>query len=352
MMNPLKLLIVMGGITTILYGCRKDYASNDTNEVKTPIKPVAVQLLNPTSDPIPVEASGILGSKSEVKLSFKVGGIVQMIRAEEGQKVRKGQLLAQLNTAEIDAKVHQAENALEKAQRDLKRAQNLYRDSVITLEQLQDITTVFEVASADLRIATFNQAHAKIVAPEHGRILRRFVEAGELVNGGTPVFLIGHSASDAYIMRVGVADKDVVRLLYRDSAKVGFDAYPGVSFRAFVSEIAESADARTGAFEIELTIYPGPVNLKNGFIGKVKIFPGNQQPYYKIAMNALVEGARQSAGIYVLNEGSSAAKKIAIRPDYIGNDFFTVMATGFDYTRVITDGAAFITDGDDVRIIN
>ncbi len=66
----------------------------------------------------PIYVSGTVASSDEAKLSFKIGGIVQRILVEEGQSVRKGQLLASLDQTEISAQVNQAQYATEKAERD------------------------------------------------------------------------------------------------------------------------------------------------------------------------------------------------------------------------------------------
>ncbi|MEL6943501.1 MAG: HlyD family efflux transporter periplasmic adaptor subunit, partial [Bacteroidota bacterium] len=181
-------------------------------------------------------------------------------------------------------------------------------------------------------------------------LLKKYAEENELTGAGTPIFRLASSGKDAFVIKIGVADRDVIRLKMNDRAEVHLDAIPSQIFTAFVSEIAEAADPRTGVFEVELTLNAsGNIPLKNGFIGKVKVFPSNQAPYYKINMNALVEGKADKANIYVPVEGK--AQKITVRPAYIGKDFFTVSADQIkDLERVITDGAAYLEEGAEFRV--
>ncbi|MGD1889306.1 MAG: efflux RND transporter periplasmic adaptor subunit [Cyclobacteriaceae bacterium] len=158
-------LVVLG-----LASCKQEYAQN-TQPTEPTAKRVSIQELIPDSEPISLIASGVLASESEMNLSFKVGGIVQEVLVREGQSVQRGQLLARLDLAEINAQVSQARNALKKAERDLKRAENLYRDTVATLEQAQNAQTAYEVAKANLEIVEFNQRYATVVAPVTGKIL-------------------------------------------------------------------------------------------------------------------------------------------------------------------------------------
>ncbi len=108
--------------------------------------PVTVVQPQPSTIAEPLTATGIVSSSSEARLSFKTGGIVEKLYFKEGDRVSKGQLLARLNLTEINAAVSQAREGLAKAQRDQQRAQNLYRDSVATQEQVQIASTAVRLS--------------------------------------------------------------------------------------------------------------------------------------------------------------------------------------------------------------
>ena len=128
-----------------------------------------------------------------------------------GDIVRKGQLLAELKRAEVDATVAQAAEGVEKARRDLERARQLRIDEVATEEQVQDLTTAYNVARSNVDAARFNARFARIEAPADGIVFERMVEDGELVQPGQPVIVLGSTAS-GWVVRVGLADRDVVRV--------------------------------------------------------------------------------------------------------------------------------------------
>ncbi len=343
-------LLVLAGVAVT--SCKQNYAIAEGDSAKTTARPVVVVQPTVSQEPIPVEASGVLASKTESKLSFKIGGIISSIRADEGQYVQQGQLLAALDLSEINASVVQAQNGVDKAKRDLARVQNLYRDSVATLEQVQDLTTVLEVAKADLQVATFNRKYAEIRAPFSGKVLRRMAERGELAAPGAPAFVLANTTNGAFVMRIGVADRDIVRLALGDTATVRFDAWPGKAFSAEVTELASAADPRTGAFEVELTIANSRYGLRNGFIGKVLLYPSAQAPYYKLSMDALVEGEEALARVFVYDSQAKTAHSITVRPDHIGEDFFTVLAEETRINQpVITIGAAYLSEGSQVTTV-
>ena len=350
-MKTKSILLLSSIVLWAFYACKPNYPQPD--EVSSEYKTVVVEPLLWSDQPVPLEVSGVISSKIEANLSFKLTGVIQRILVEEGQKVAKGQLLAHLNLAEINAQVLQAQNAVDKAERDFQRIGNLYRDSVATLEQLQDLETLLEVSQADLEIALFNQQYARIVAPTDGKVLKRFAEQGELVAAGSPILTVGSHGAGSYIMRVSMADVDIVKLQYGDSASISFDAYPGTNFPASVTEIAEAADPGTGTFEIELTLAPGIQLIKSGFIGKASIYPTDQQPYYKISMNALVEGHQQTASVFLFDEQSGTAELSELQPMHIDNAYFTVPVDQLHKgKKVITEGSAYIEHGEVVTPYN
>src|SRR3989442_629367 len=200
------------------------------------VAPVSVDWIAP-----PVTATGTLGPKEEVTLSFKVGGVVSRIFVDEGRAVRAGDTLAELDLSEIDAAVVRARSAAENAERDLTRAGRLYADSVATLEQAQNAQTGRDVAHAELETTLFNRRYAVIVAPASGLILRRSAEPGELVQAGRAILTLGSHARGV-VVRAGLADREVVRIGRGDRAVVRFDALPERAFEGAVTEIAGAAD--------------------------------------------------------------------------------------------------------------
>lgn len=338
-------------IVIVTLGDCSNSAKPPVEEATEHIYNVQVEKPEPTTAPLPIIASGALASKSEVNLSFKIGGYIEGILVEEGNAVREGELLARLDRSEIDAQVAKARNAFEKAERDFERIQHLYQDTVATLEQVQDLETAYEVAQAELKIARFNQDNAAIHAPAGGRILNKFAEAEEQVEPGTPVLRLGTSGEKSQVLKLGIADRDVVRIQPGDSAHIRFDTWPKRTFRGEVSVVGAAADPRTGAFEIEVMLAEHHPKLRNGFIGKVILFPSGQSPYLRIPMSALVEANQEQAFIYVPDQSGQRAKRVQVEPLYIGESFFAVDAGALKAERVITRGAAYLRPDSNIQIV-
>jgi multidrug efflux system membrane fusion protein len=329
-------------------------SSNKTETVERAI-PVQLAEVRYEKRSLPIERSGILAAKTESKLAFKAGGILEDIRVEEGQTVRKDQLLASLALNEMQAYVDQARGGYEKAQRDLERVIRLWHDKVTTLEQKQDAETGFQIARANLNIAEFNLKHARIYAPANGKILKRFAEKNELVSAGMPIFYFS-STSSKWVMRLGVADIEIVQIQKGDSAAIFLEAYPALRLSGAVSELAETIDPRSGTFEVEVELLDFPPKLISGFVGRVKIFPAADHHFYIIPIDALMEAEDKHGYIFILLPAGNRVQKIPVTIDHFTDDYAAISPSSLSsdlqkISSVIMAGSAYLSDGALVKVI-
>lgn len=294
-----------------------------------------------------VEATGTLTTSDELQLGFKIGGVVARVLVQEGQQVRAGQPLAALDLREIDAQLAKARTALGKAQRDLARARNLYQDSVATLENVQDATSAVEIAQSDYTAAAFNQRYAMIVAPGSGVVLRKFADAGELIAAGQPVIVMS-SASSGSIVRVGIPDREVVRLKIGDPAVITFSAYPGRKFAGRVSEIPAAANPQTGTYAVEVRLAEAP-GTTTGLIGNVRIIPRIAGAARTIPIEALVEADGNRAVVYTISNDVAQRRDISIAS--LDDRHVAVTAGLDDAAVVVTAGAVYLSEGAKVRVV-
>ena len=340
-------------LAIIFAGCQNNTANTaETNQEQTKFIPVKVESIVESNKQTSILTSGIVAANEEVRLSFKIGGVIRSLYANEGAWVKKGQLLARLDPQEINAQVSQAESGLAKAQRDLERAQRLYEDTVTTLEVVQNLTTALEVAESQLKVAKFNQKYAEIYAPASGRILKKFAQQGEMIGPGNPVYYLA-ATNSAQVVRTSLTDVDVVRIQYGDEANIYFDAWPRDTFKAVVSEIAAGTNPMTGTFEVELSLQPHKKSVKNGFIGKVNLFPSGEENRVLIPISAVVEADAKEAIVYIPSSDQEGVQKVSLLDYRIENNHVSAIRSDLKgATAVITDGAHYLKAESNIKIVN
>jgi RND family efflux transporter MFP subunit len=345
-MNRLTAVFLVPALLLAFARCAPAQAS--TPSAASAARPIAVTLAPVTRAELarPVRGVGLLASKREVKLAFKVGGVVRQVLVEEGQAVARGQVLASLDPREIDAQVVLAQNGADKAQRDLERAERLQREEVASVQQLQDATTAREVARAQLDVARFNQAHAVLRAPFAGRVLRRTAEPEELLAPGVPALVLS-SGESGWVVRLGVTDLDRLTLHEGDPASVRIQALGG-SLAAHVTELASAASHPAGTFEVELTLDTPPPGLASGLVASADILPSARRPYRLVPVQALVEGHGLSAKVFTV-EGS-AAHQVGVELAWLSGAE-AVVRSGLDgVDAVVAAGAGWLTEGAPVLV--
>ncbi|HJY38027.1 MAG TPA: efflux RND transporter periplasmic adaptor subunit [Steroidobacteraceae bacterium] len=327
---------------TLAAGCNS--VAKDEPTQPTPVR-FAVATTGPAAPSI--RTNGLLTNKGEIRLAFKVGGVIKRLAAVEGAQVRRGQKLAEIEQTEVNAQVEQARQAAEKAARDVARGERLYADKVISLEQLQDLRTQAAMAEAALNSARFNWSYAAIVAPRDGTVLRRLAEERELVAAGAPVVVLG-AEDRGFVVRAGLADREIVQVQLGDAVHVRLDALPDASLEGKVTEIASAADRASGLFDVEVAIERAALPLKSGLVAKLTIVPSSASASSRVyvPIGAIVEGDGRSARLFVLDK--DAARRRDVEVAFI-EGATVALASGVEAgEHVITDGAQYLEDGERV----
>ena len=291
-----------------------------------------------------IEASGLLYTEDESKLSFKIGGVVESVYVTEGDFVKAGQILATLKNTEIASQVSQVQLNVQKAERDYQRIYNLYMDSVATLEQLQNAKTGLEIARQGLSAAEFNKQYAKITAPTSGFVVKKLMSAGEIAGPGMPVIILNHvSGSSHWVLKAGVSDLEWASIHTGDKAQVSFDAFPGKIFQATVSNRSLTADPANGSFTIEIRVSFSSEKPASGMFGKATILTNKLGHVQVIPYEALLE-ADGDQGFVFVTRNKKTVNRIPVRIGKLYNDRVEI-AGGLEGEQfVIIAGSAYLND--------
>jgi RND family efflux transporter MFP subunit len=341
-------ILVSLTLFTLVAGCGKQ-------PVPEAERPTPVRIQHASNGPAvpPIDTSGVVATKHEMRLSFKMGGVVRRIYVQEGDVVKQGQRLAEIELTEVGSQVEQARQLADKAQRDLKRGENLYADQVISLEQLQDLRTQAAMAAAQYNTAQFNLGYSVISAPRDGKVLRKLAEERELVPAGSPVLIFGESGR-GYVVRAALADREIVNVKLGDKGEIRMDAFPGQPMTGTIVEIASAADERNGMFPIEVQFDSPPPRLVSGLVTRLRLAPTTEAPPLTyVPMSALVEGDGDRASVFVVDGAKTPAIALrrSVRVAFITADSIALESGIAAGEAVVTDGALYLENGEAVEVL-
>lgn len=345
-MKKYSLLLVI--VTFIIQSCGKSDNTIQTAPPESESIPVRLQELTKSSFEFSVQTSGQFSTDDETMLSFKTGGVIEKIMVSEGDAVRTGQVLARLNPTEIEAQAEQARLGLDKATRDFRRAENLYRDSVATLEQFQNAQTAMKVAERQLAAVKFNQSYSEIRALSNGFVLRKMAVEGQMIGPGTPVLLTNGASKGQWLLKVGVSDREWAAIRVGDAATVTSDALPNRIFDAKVSRKSVGTEAFSGTFNIDLQV-KNPNGLASGLFGNAVIRTKQNQPSWQIPYEALLDGNGDSGYVFITYD-KKIARKIPVVIGRIEKKHVTILS-GLDSAQyLIISGSAYLKDGSPISV--
>ena len=306
--------------------------------------PVKLLPVNADTTSSVIAASGLLSTENEARLSFKIGGIIEKIYAKEGDYVRKGQLLATLKSTEIASQVQQVQLTVDKAQRDYQRANNLYKDSVVTLEQLQNAKTGVDIAKQNLQQVAFNQQYSRIYAPADGLVVKKIGNEGELANSGSPILFINAlSSSSKWILKIGLSDKEWSAIEVGNKATISFDAFPGKLFKGVISKKSVAADAASGSFQAELQVNFDQHQPAIGMFGTASIIVSHASVGFSIPYEALLE-ANGKEGFVFVTDDKKTVKRCPVTIASISNNMVYLENGLQGHSWVVTAGSPYLSE--------
>jgi multidrug efflux system membrane fusion protein len=342
-MSRTFLVLLMAATLT---GCSA--RSAPSAEPSAPLRAVrAVEPVIGSAEP-PVVVHGVLAPRDEARLSFTVGGVIRRITVHEGDVVAKGQVLAELDPTETEARLTQAREAHEKSVRDFRRAERLYEQEVVTREQLDDLLTAEVMARARLSEVQFNRRRAVIVGLAPGRVLRRLVDEHEQVPPGQAVLVVSNR-DGGFRLHAGLADRDFLRVNIGAPALIRFDALSERTFHGRIVELSRAADSHSGTFGVEVSIEESDDTLAYGLIGDAQINTGSRDTRTYVPLTALVESEQTRASLFVLDGNTARARAVVI--SFISGDTAALAEPLPAGARVITDGATYLHDAEQVRVV-
>ena len=293
-----------------------------------------------------IQVLGMVTSDSEARPSFKTGGVIRKTYVKEGDFVSKGQLLATLEMEEINAQVRQAEEGLAKALRDKNRVTALYQDSVATLEQLQNVTTAYEVAKRTAEIAEFNKKYSEVRSPISGKIVKQIMFSGEVTGPGNPIYAVLGVEKNDWMIKAGLTDRDWARVQQKDPVNISMDAYPGQVFKGIITEKTSVGGNASGTFDVHVKFISQPKNLAAGLVAHLDIASSKRETQVVIPIEALVKSNGKDADVFVADNGK--AKLIHIKIAKLMGDKVAVASGLEGISNVVTIGAMYLEDGENI----
>jgi RND family efflux transporter MFP subunit len=230
-----------------------------------------------------IRAVGAVTATKQAKISAKIPGKVEKVLAEEGDRVEAGQALLCLEKVDLQLTVRQAEAAVSvaeanfsKAETEWARAQELFEKGISSQQQFDLTKSSFAVAEASVEQAKANLGlaqnqldNADVTTLFGGTVIHKYVDLGERVNPGQPLFEVAQI--DPVEIEIGVSDKRYSELKSGQSVTISVDGYPDMEFNGEVMKIQPVIDPMTRTFKVTVGVANPKELLKPGMFARAEI---------------------------------------------------------------------------------
>jgi len=355
--------------------------------------PPAVPVLEVTRGPLvqTVVTTGRVRADTRARLGAQVSGTVTRVLVREGDTVRAGQLLVELDPSEQAAALRQAranlqqirevrrpvtaatlrqeEAALEKAEADFRRLTALRDGGAASDDQLETARQALEAArsqrdiaraqaeaaapdGADIRIAEAAVAAAearlsytRITAPDNGIVLIRAVEPGDVVQPGRVLLELALRAP--VMLSVVPDEKNLARLAVGQRAEASADAFPQERFPATVSYISPVVDPAQGTVEVRLAVDSAPAYLRPDMTVSVNIEVARRDDAVAVPLDAVHDALGGAPWVLVVRDRTVVRQPV--RLGALGTESAEVLDGVAEGDLVVPVSARSVAEGDRVR---
>lgn len=320
------------------------------------VRDVSVLAVKRADIPDVLEAVGTVRAEQTSDLASQMMGNIVEIRAHEGDRVHRGEVLAVIDDSQPRAAVDRATAAdlaaqqqlvaansdLALAESTLKRNQYLYEQKIVSQQQFDEVKARQEGNLARRDIAKEGQAQARaelnramtsldytrIRAPFNGVVTHKQADSGTLASPGMPIFTVEDTSR--YRLEVAVNESDVRYAKVGRQVSIAIEALGNLALRGKVVQIVPTADPASRAFLVKIEL-PTDTRLRSGLFGRAQFSRGKRQALL-IPRSAVIERG-QLQGVFVLDQnrvaslryitlGKSSGSEIEVLSGLQGGEWF------------------------------
>ena len=336
------------------------------SETATVVKGVVIERVAASSLPETFEVSGVVRSRTSAVISSRLPGTISAMNVQEGDRIKKGQLLIRLDARENQANEASAVAGIEEARRGLdealarkrladvtqERFQKLFIEQAVTRQEFDIKQTERELASQGLaraearlrqaregaKAAVAVAGYTKIVAPISGVVTSKLAALGATVFPGQPLMTIEDEGQ--YQLELAIPESLAAKVKQGSSVQVTLDA-AGATFTAQIAEVVPAVDPATRTFTAKINL--NRKGLKSGMFGRGTISMGTGSIGLTVAKKAVFErGALTS--VWVLDKDNIARMRLVKVGKLIGSRL-EILSGLSEGERIAVEGAEKITEG-------
>ncbi|MGE5452945.1 MAG: efflux RND transporter periplasmic adaptor subunit [Acidobacteriota bacterium] len=311
-------------------------------------RPLDVALAQPTRGPAvdAVYAAGSIEPTVTQPIASKVMGRLTAILADEGDTVRKGQVLARLEAGDLQSTVDEAQARLKLAQAQFARTQELVKQRFVAPVELDRVQADLDAAQATVKRTQALRDVLTLVAPADGTVLKRDGEVGQVIPAGQVLMTMACCAP--LRATVDVDEEDIGRVYKGQRVVLRADALPGQTLQGQVSDITPKGDPVSRSYRVRIQL-SRTQGLLAGMTVEANLIVTQRDKALLVPSTAVQKDAHQKDAVWVTQNGRAHRQPIQV--GIAGTSKTEVLSGLSDGAHVVTLPPPDLAEGRAIRAL-
>lgn len=347
-LNIYFLLISVLAFSIINYSCSVETQSKDVSDEDSTAA-IPVETAQAFKGPISAyySSTATLEAEEEAMVVAKVRGVVSSIHTEEGELVKKGDVLAQLEDEQLEIESQRAKATMDRLYNDYMRNKELFEQELISADQYENSKFEYESQKAAYELAQLKIEHSSIKAPISGIVSERLVKTGNMVNTDQQVFKV--TDFDPLLAILHVPEHEMNKLKKGQTTLIRPDAVKEQAFNGEVLRISPVVNPETGTFKVTIAVYDPSGRLKPGMFARVRIVYDTRDEALLVPKSSVLN-EDGSESVYLVKDNIVYRK--SIQTGYINGDNIEILDGLNEGDAIVTIGQSSLTDSALVEVVS
>lgn len=339
-----KVIITVIALSTLI-GCQQKI-DNEKVKDKSDSLLVNIKKIEFQNNKESLNYSGTIEAETTIPLTFQNGGTIAAVYVNEGDYVKKGQLLAMVDKRNMQNAVNSAQAQYDRAMDAKNRLESVYTAGSLAEIKWVEIESKVKQAESNLNICKKNLQNCEMRAPTNGYIGKRNIEVGASAIKLTSAIDI--VKIDKVLANISVPENEINFFKKGQEAKVQISAVNNQSFTGKVKYINVVADPISRTYNVKIELNNKDAEIKPGMVCNVEMQKLNTKKIL-VPITSIVKSSGGKAIIYIVDKQTNKAIKREVIIGGIANNQITVMSGLNPGDLLITSGIQKVTNGELVK---
>lgn len=335
--------MILSAIVILLFGCKQKQEAVKQEVTAVKVKAQAVQTFNGLSD---LRYSGTVEAAQTIPLSFQSSGTVEQVLVQEGDAVRKGQLLATVNKADNQSMYNLSLATYQQAKDAYDRLKQVYDNGSLSEVKWVEMETNLKKAESQLQVSKNSLEKCNLYAPVSGIIGKRNVEPGQSsLSSFSPLELV---KIETVLVKISVPENEIGKIKKGMIASFTISALENKQYEGTITNVGVVADQFSRTYEVKITVKNTNLEIKPGMVCDVTLNTTAEKQMVLVPYNAISKDTDGSSFVYVVTDDQKSVRKQIVKLGDYQNNGLEILSGLTANQSIVVEGKEKLTDNSQI----